>query len=101
MAYPLLFPHRTLGWGLCPSAQDPLSIVVDSADSDAPTTQIWHYRAWLLREPRFSIFGRLTNEYVVDMFSRELDSCLNYIRSNRERLCTQEQDTALMGHEEL
>lgn len=101
MAYPLLFPHGTLGWGLRPSVQDPLSIVVDGAESDAPTTQIWHYRAWLLREPRFSIFGRLTNEYVVDMFGRELDSRLNYICSNQERLRTQEQDTALMGHEEL
>ena len=45
MAYPLLFPHGTLGWGLRPSVQDPFSIALDSTDSDAPTTQIWHYRA--------------------------------------------------------
>jgi len=103
MAYPLFFPHGTLGWGLRPSAQDPLLIIPDGADSesDTPTTQIWHYRARLLREPRFSIFGRLTNEYVVDMFSRELDARLSYIRVNQERLRTQEQDSALMGHEEL
>lgn len=102
MAYPLFFPHGTLGWGLRPSVRlDPSAIALDSTDSDAPTTQIWHYRARLLREPRFSIFGRLTNEYVVDMFSRELDSRLSYIRSNQERLRTQEQDAALMGHEEL
>ena len=101
MAYPLLFPHGTLGWGLWPSVRDPFSITVDGADSDTPTTQIWHYRAQLLREPRFSIFGRLTNEYIVDMFTRELDARLSYIRSNQERLRTQEQDAALMGHEEL
>lgn len=75
MAYPLFFPHGTLGWGLKPSlARDPLAITLDSAESDTPTTQIWHYRARLLCEPRFTIFGRLMNEYVVDMFSRELDS---------------------------
>ena len=101
MAYPLLFPHGTLGWGLRPLVRDPFSIILDGADSDTPTTQIWHYRARLLREPRFSIFGRLTNEYVVDMFSRELDSRLGYIRSNQERLRAQEQDAALMGHEEV
>lgn len=43
MAYPLLFPHGTLGWGLRPSVRDPVSVAVDTADSDAPTTQIWHY----------------------------------------------------------
>ena len=101
MSYPLLFPHGTLGWGLQPSARDVFSITPDGADSDTPTTQIWHYRARLLCEPRFSIFGRLTNEYVVDMFSRELDARLSYIRSNQERLRVQEQDNALMGHEEL
>jgi hypothetical protein len=102
MAYPLFFPHGTLGWGLRPSApRDPLAIILDNAECDTPTTQIWHYRARLLREPRFSIFGRLTNEYVVDMFSRELDARLNYIRVNQERIRTQEQDAALMGHEDI
>jgi len=100
MAYPLLFPHGTLGWGLRPSSQDPFSIALGGANSDTPTTQIWHYRARLLREPRFSIFGRLTNEYIIDMFSRELDARLSYIRSNQERLRAQEQDAALMGHGE-
>ena len=102
MAYPLLFPHGTLGWGLRPlTPQDPFSIIVDDVDSDAATTQIWHYRARLLREPRFAIFGRLTNEYIVDMFSRELDARLTYIRSNKERIRAQEQDAALMGHEDV
>ena len=35
------------------------------------------------------------------MFSHELDARLSYIRSNQERLCAQEQDAALMGHEDL
>ena len=35
------------------------------------------------------------------MFTWELDSRLSYIHANQERLRTQEQDTALMGHEEL
>ena len=94
-------PHGTLGWGLRPSERDQFSVALDGADSDAPTMQIWHYRAWLLHEPRFLIFGQLTNEYIVDMFSRELNAHLNYICSNQECLCTQEQDAALMGHEEL
>ena len=35
------------------------------------------------------------------MFSRELDSRLRYISANQERLRMQEQDAALMGHEDL
>jgi len=40
--------------------------------------------------------GRLANEYAIDMFSRELDARLSYIRSNQEHLRAQEQDAALM-----
>jgi hypothetical protein len=47
LAYPLFFPHGTLGWGLTDStAQNPAI-----ANGDIPTTQMWHYRARLLREP--------------------------------------------------
>ena len=63
--------------------------------SDVPTRQIMHYRAHLLREPRFKIFGRLTNEYAIDMFTRNLETRLNYIRANQKRL--HEEDAALMG----
>ena len=63
--------------------------------SDVPTRQIMHYRAHLLREPRFKIFGRLTNEYAIDMFTRNLETRLNYIRANQKRL--REEDAALMG----
>ena len=101
MAYPLLFPHGTLGWGLRPSVRDPFTIAFDGGDSDAPTTQIWYYRIRLLCDTRFEIFGRLTNEYIVDMFSRELDARLAYIRTNQERLRAQEQDAALMAHEDV
>ena len=60
---------------------------------------MWHYRARLLREPRFRIFGRLTNEYIVDMFSRGLKSRLSYIRANQVRL--RQNDAALMGESDL
>ena len=98
LAYPLLFPSGTLGWGLIGSTETPGEHYNDS-DFDAPTTQIWHYRARLLREPRFQIFGRLTNEYVVDMFTRELECQLRYIRSNQNRLRALESDAALMGED--
>lgn len=63
--------------------------------SDVPTRQIMHYRARMLREPRFQIFGRLTNEYAIDMFTRNLETRLNYIRANQK--CLREEDAALMG----
>jgi hypothetical protein len=91
LSYPLLFPHGTLGWGVVGRNEE----FVPGTDNDIPTTQMWHYRARLLREPRFRIFGRLTNEYIVDMFSRDLESRLAYIRSNQERL--RREDANLMG----
>ena len=56
---------------------------------------MWHYRARLWRESRFQIFGRLANEYIVDMFSRDLESSLAYTRSNQERI--RREDATLMG----
>jgi hypothetical protein len=58
LAYPLLFPHGTLGW----SVIDRVAHNAASVDSNLLTTQRWHYRARLLREPSFQIFGGLTNE---------------------------------------
>jgi len=98
LAYPLFFPSGTLGWGLIGSIGDPTQGYNDG-NFDAPTTQIWLYRARLLREPRFRIFGRLTNEYVVDMFTRELECRLRYIRSNQSRLRSLEHDAALMAED--
>ncbi|CDO69901.1 hypothetical protein BN946_scf184884.g60 [Trametes cinnabarina] len=97
LAYPLLFPHGTLGWGL-PNSNLELGATTEggqSANNDPETTQIWFYRARLLREERFSIFGRLTNEYVVDMFSRNLEARLHYIRTNQQRI--RQQDAEQMG----
>jgi hypothetical protein len=100
LAYPLFFPSGTLGWGLIGSLESSAH-QYNSSDLDAPTTQIWLYRARLLREPRFHIFGRLTNEYVVDMFTRELECRLRYIRSNQSRLRSLEHDAALMGEDTI
>ncbi|PIL35223.1 hypothetical protein GSI_03013 [Ganoderma sinense ZZ0214-1] len=59
------------------------------------TSQVWHYRGHLLREERFAIFGWLTNEYVVDMFSRNLETRMAFIRENQRKI--QEEDAAQMG----
>lgn len=96
LSYPLLFPEGTLGWGVFDDRQS-LRAGILSGDDDACTTQIWHYRARLLREPRFRIFGRLTNEYLVDMFSRHLDTVLNYIRGGQMQRRVRENDAELMG----
>jgi hypothetical protein len=90
LAYPLLFPEGTLGWGVIDSTQTHGANDTYEDGVNAPTTQMWHYRARLLREPRFQLFGRLTNEYVVDMFSRDLECRLAYIRANQLRLRQQE-----------
>jgi hypothetical protein len=48
LAYPLFFPHGTLGWGVRGSSE--LDNTVDHNDltSDVPTRQIMHYRACIL-----------------------------------------------------
>ena len=100
LTYPLFFPSGTLGWGLVGSFENPTG-QFNEADFDAPTTQIWFYHARLLREERFRIFGRLTNEYILDMFTRELECRLHYIRSNQSRLRSLEHDAALMAEESV
>lgn len=125
LAYPLLFPHGTFGWGVpggnaitasrdndaaTDGAADLLNLEIDPADNctvqdqledrgEVTTTQLWHYRALLLREARFRLFGRLTNEYLVDMFSRNLDCRLAYIRQNQLRV--RAEDAALMGEQNV
>ena len=96
LAYPLLFPHATLGWGIVGSDDEiETGLPTHSQDdADVPTRQIMHYRVRILRDPRFQIFGRLTNEYLVDMFSRSLETRLNYIRTNQKRL--RQEDASLM-----
>src|SRR5882762_10354469 len=97
VAYPMFFPHATLGWGVVGSDEEIETGVGHHSDGDVDgaTRQIMHYRSRVLREPRFQIFGHLTNEYLVDMFSRNLETRLNYIRMNQKRLW--QEDASLMG----
>ena len=100
LAYPLLFPNGTLGWGIIHTGSHHEEDIIDgnvgvNIDEDSCGKQIMYYRARILHEPRFRIFGRLTNEYIVDMFSRNLETRLAYIRRNQNRL--REQDAELMG----
>ena len=99
LAYPLLFPHGTLGWGLIGDQHHVTQSANDDDGADVVTTQIWYYRARILREQRFQILGRLTNEYIVDMFSRDLECRLNYIRTNQLHL--RREDAALMDNSDL
>ena len=97
LVYPLFFPQGTLGWGLSrvDSAAEDLELPPTAQARDAESTQIWYYRIRLLHDVRFAIFGRLTNEYVVDMFSRNLEARMCYIRSNQRKI--QEEDALQMG----
>ena len=81
LAYPLFFLAGTLGWGLTSPDKD-----ISSDDCISITTQMWYYRALLLREERFKIFGRLTCEYLVDMFTQDLECRLAYICQNQHRI---------------
>lgn len=71
LQYPLLFPHGTLGWQ--PSLSKPRR------------TQIQWYRARILGEPRFAMFSRVAQEYMVDMYSRVEEERINFIRQGRAR----------------
>jgi hypothetical protein len=74
-----------MGWGILLSEGE-INFQLENEDMLAPTMQMWHYRARLLRESRFSIFGRLANEYIVDMFTRDLECRLNYIKKYQHQL---------------
>lgn len=73
LQYPLLFPHGTAGWGLQNNLRN---------DDDADATQRQWYKCRLLTEDRFAAFGRLTSEYVCDMYSRIEEARLNFIRQS-------------------
>lgn len=99
LSYPLFFPEGTLGWGVAGVDGGLRPLQADGNDADATSTQMWTYRARLLREPRFRQFGRLTNEYVVDMWTRELECRLAYIRTNLVR--RNREDAELMGDDAM
>lgn len=100
LAYPLFFPHAILGWGVVGAVSDIDCNIPQPANTDNTTTQMWHYQAQLLREECFSIFGRLTCEYLFDMHTRNLENHLAYIRRNQEQLRCEE-DAALMGDDDI
>lgn len=63
---PIFFPHGTHGW---------------SPDGEPKISQIKRYRYLLCQEEaRFLPLGRLTNEYLVDMFSRVEDERFAFLR---------------------
>lgn len=64
-------------------------------DEDSCGKQIMYYHAQILHKSHFRIFGRLANEYIVDMFSQNLKTRLAYICTNQKWFW--EQDTELMG----
>lgn len=78
LQYPVLFPHGTLGWGVIENDDGSQSRTLN-------LTQTQYYRYRLLTESRFLTFGRLTNEYICDMFSRVEDEKLNYIYRGRSQ----------------
>lgn len=96
LAYPLFFPSGSLGWGVTPA------LAHHSSDmSPALPSQLLYYRTCVLCDARFQILGHLTSEYLVDMFTRDLECCLNYIHQNqnciREGECNATGDTPCIG----
>lgn len=69
----LLFPHGDAGWGTNPLPNVPRLSQID-----------W-YRSRLLAndDERFTLFGRLCCEYLVDMYSRTEEERLAYILRER------------------
>jgi Helitron helicase-like domain at N-terminus len=85
LQYPVLFPHGTPGWGLSETA-------TGQQINTLPLTQRQWYRARVLTEPRFLIFGRLACEYLCDMYSRVEEERLNFIRGSKSGLAAEEPD---------
>jgi hypothetical protein len=79
LQYPLLFPHGTAGWGLTDEeGRD------GYPERTVDFTQREWYKSRLLLEPRFSNLGRLTSEYMCDMYSRVEEERLLIIRRGRQ-----------------
>ena len=98
LSYSLLFPYGTLGWGKQGSLADILETTYEQGFTngfDRTSSQMWHYHSYPLHNNQFQVFGCLTNEYIVNMFSQNLKLCLYYICQNQERL--RQEDAELMG----
>jgi Helitron helicase-like domain at N-terminus len=77
LQYPVLFPHGSPGWGLKNDGDKQVKAV--------PYSQRVWYRTRLLTDDRFLFFGRLTSEYLCDMYSRIEEEKLSFIeRSHHE-----------------
>jgi hypothetical protein len=77
LQYPVLFPHSMPGWGLTRTASGQYKNML-------LLTQRQWYRSRLLSDARFHIFGRLTCEYLCDMYSHVEEERLNFIHNSRE-----------------
>jgi len=77
LQYPLFFPYGEAGWSR------------ESHQGPQKWTQAWWYRSRLLCEERFDRWGRLTCEYLVDMYSRLEEERLEYIRNGKLRQARQ------------
>lgn len=66
--YPLLYPHATAGW------------YINKVDNkNAKLTQNKYVRCLLLSEPRFHDFGKLSEEWLVDMYCRIEEERLRFV----------------------
>lgn len=86
LQYPLLFPHGTPGWG--------------KDDHPCRLTAMQWCRSRVLTDRRFLTFGRLTAEYLCDMYSRIEEQRLGYIKQARIS-SAHERDPDLPDHEEI
>ncbi|KLO16110.1 hypothetical protein SCHPADRAFT_229625 [Schizopora paradoxa] len=85
LQYPVLFPHGSPGWGL-PSTYTGPSNNEDEVRNRLGHTLLQWVKGRVLTDARFLTFGRLTSEYLCDMYSRIEEQRLLYIRRNRDRL---------------
>ena len=79
LQYPLLFPHGTPGWGLTEMGNG-------QYENTLALTQKEWYHSRILSDDRFLTFGRLTCEYLCDMFSRMEEERLNFIRKSKRSI---------------
>jgi len=76
LQYPLLYPTGTRGWSI-PIGPNPCCY---STQRQRITFE-WWCRQLMLRCDQFFFLGRLVNEWLVDMWSRQQNMKFNYIRT--------------------
>jgi hypothetical protein len=92
LQYPLLFPHGTLGWGLTETSSG------QYLNTLSLTQREW-YRSRLLSDKRFLTFGRLSCEYICDMYSRVEEERLSFIRNSKKTVARASEDGPHVGAE--